>query len=52
MDFDFSNFELAEIEGEGKGDSNAELEADIDSDGDKAVKLLLSTEPKCCEPKP
>ena len=53
LDFDFSDFELAEIEGEGKGDSNAGLDADLDSAGDEAVKLLLSTEPKCCsEQKP
>ena len=48
-DFDFADYELAEIDGEGKGDSTADVEAKADADCEETVggiTLRLST-PEC-----
>ena len=55
-DFDFADYELAEIqgEGEGKGAGEADLDADADAgaDSEESVVLKLSGEGGCEKPKP
>lgn len=55
-DFDFADYELAEIqgEGEGKGAGEVDLDADADADADseESVVLKLSGEGGCEKPKP
>ena len=48
-DFDFGDYELAEIQAEGEGKGSGEVDADADADGetDESVILRLS---KDCEP--
>ena len=53
-DFDFADYELAEIqgEGEGKGAGEADLDADAGADSEESVVLKLSGEGGCEKPKP
>ena len=53
-DFDFADYELAEIQGEGEGKGAGELNLDADAESDESVVLRLSGEGGCgCEkPKP
>ena len=53
-EFDFADYELAEIrgEGEGKGAGEAEAEAGADAESDESVVLRLSGEGGCEKPKP
>ena len=53
-DFDFADYELAEIqgEGEGKGAGEVDLDADADADSEESVVLRLSGEGGCKKPKP
>ena len=53
-DFDFADYELAEIqgEGEGKGAGEVDLDAEADADSEESVVLRLSGEGGCEKPKP
>ena len=50
-DFDFGDYELAEIEGEGKGDSTAEPATEGDQSSGIKLNLGGASDQACC-PKP
>ena len=51
-DFDFADYELAEIQGEGKGAGEVDADVDLDADADESVVLKLSGDGGCEKPKP